>query len=69
MKVLSTWDHGLPANDCALAAMRAGGTALDAVEAGSMLTELSNGQRSMGWWWRSCAPSIWPPTAHAPCAI
>jgi len=38
MKVLSTWDHGLPANDCALRAMQAGGTALDAVEAGSMLT-------------------------------
>lgn len=48
MKVLSTWDHGLAANDCALRAMQTGGTALDAVEAGSMLTELSNGQRSVG---------------------
>jgi isoaspartyl peptidase/L-asparaginase-like protein (Ntn-hydrolase superfamily) len=48
MKVLSTWDHGLPANESALAALRAGGSAMDAVVEGATLTERSNGQRSVG---------------------
>ena len=48
MKLLATWDHGLPANACALQALRAGGSAMDAVVAGSELTETSNGQRSVG---------------------
>ena len=33
--VLSTWDFGKAANAAALAAFRAGGNALDAVEAGA----------------------------------
>ena len=48
MKVISTWDHGLPANDCMLGVLREGGSAMDAVERGGMLTEVSNGQRSVG---------------------
>ena len=32
--VLSTWSHGLPANDAAMKALKRGGSALDAVEAG-----------------------------------
>jgi N4-(beta-N-acetylglucosaminyl)-L-asparaginase len=38
----------LPANDCALQVLRAGGSAMDAVVAGSECTEASNGQRSVG---------------------
>ena len=48
MRVLATWDHGLPANAVAVEALRAGGGALDAVVAGSELTEVGNGQRSVG---------------------
>jgi N4-(beta-N-acetylglucosaminyl)-L-asparaginase len=48
MKVISTWDHGLPANDAAIARLRAGGGAMDAVVEGAVLTERSNGQRSVG---------------------
>ena len=31
--VISTWNHGLPANDAAMAILRNNGSALDAVEA------------------------------------
>lgn len=48
MKVLSTWDHGLPANEAALATLRSGGSAMDAVVEGATVTERSNGQRSVG---------------------
>ncbi len=37
--VLATWDHGLPANAAAFARLGAGGTALDAVEAGCRAVE------------------------------
>jgi len=37
--VISTWDHGLAANDAAWKILSAGGTALDAVEKGVMVTE------------------------------
>lgn len=48
MKVISTWDHGLPANAAMLQVLRSGGSAMDAVVQGGMLTEVSNGQRSVG---------------------
>ena len=48
MKLLSTWDHGLPANEAALAILRRGGSAMDAVVEGAVVTERSNGQRSVG---------------------
>jgi isoaspartyl peptidase/L-asparaginase-like protein (Ntn-hydrolase superfamily) len=48
MKVLSTWDHGLPANEAAVAILRSGGGAMDAVVEGAVVTERSNGQRSVG---------------------
>jgi isoaspartyl peptidase/L-asparaginase-like protein (Ntn-hydrolase superfamily) len=48
MKVLATWDHGLPANQEALRLLGAGGTALDAVVAGCVCTERDNGQRTVG---------------------
>ena len=48
MKVISTWDHGLPANEAMLQVLRGGGSAMDAVVQGGMLTEISNGQRSVG---------------------
>ena len=48
MKVLSTWDHGLPANDAAVAVLRRGGGAMDAVVEGGRVTEIANGQRSVG---------------------
>ena len=37
--VLATWDHGLPANETALARLASGGSALDAVEAGCRAVE------------------------------
>jgi len=37
--VISTWNHGLPANEAAWKILSAGGRALDAVEAGVMVTE------------------------------
>lgn len=48
MRLLSTWDHGLPANEAALAILRRGGSAMDAVVEGAVVTERSNGQRSVG---------------------
>jgi N4-(beta-N-acetylglucosaminyl)-L-asparaginase len=37
--VVSTWDHGLPANEAAWKVLQGGGRALDAVEAGVRVTE------------------------------
>ena len=37
--VISTWNHGLPANDAAMAILRQNGSALDAVEAGVRVPE------------------------------
>jgi len=37
--VLSTWNHGLPANAAALEKLKAGGTIIDAVESGVWVTE------------------------------
>ena len=37
--VISTWNHGLPANDAAMAVLKQNGSALDAVEAGVRVPE------------------------------
>ena len=36
--IVSTWDFGVPANDAAFAAGRAGGSLIDMVEAGGKVT-------------------------------
>jgi N4-(beta-N-acetylglucosaminyl)-L-asparaginase len=46
--VISTWDHGVPANAAALATLAAGGSALDAVEKGVMVVEADPNNRSVG---------------------
>jgi N4-(beta-N-acetylglucosaminyl)-L-asparaginase len=46
--VVSTWNHGLCANVKALEVLRAGGDALDAAEAGVMVTELDSLEHSVG---------------------
>ena len=46
--VLSTWNHGLAANEGAWAVLQKGGTALDAVEKGVMVTEADLTNRSVG---------------------
>ena len=46
--VLSTWNHGLPANAAAWAILNAKGNALDAVEKGVMVTESDPENRSVG---------------------
>ena len=38
-KALSTWDHGIPANDTAMKVLMNGGSALDAAEKGVMVVE------------------------------
>ncbi|MFM1830375.1 MAG: hypothetical protein RLZZ558_715 [Planctomycetota bacterium] len=48
MLVLATWDHGLAANAAAIPCLTRGGSALDAVVAGCMVTERENGQRTVG---------------------
>ncbi|WP_116089566.1 N(4)-(beta-N-acetylglucosaminyl)-L-asparaginase [Sphingomonas crusticola] len=47
--VLSTWDFGKAANEAALAAFRAGGSALDAVEAGAKVPEADPDNHSVGY--------------------
>jgi N4-(beta-N-acetylglucosaminyl)-L-asparaginase len=47
--VLSTWDFGKAANEAALAAFRAGGSALDAVEAGAKVPEADPTNHSVGY--------------------
>lgn len=46
--VVSTWDHGLAANRAAWEVLQTGGTALDAVEKGVMVTESDINNRSVG---------------------
>ena len=45
---LSTWRHGLPANAAALRLLEAGGSALDAVEAGCRIVEADCPDRTVG---------------------
>lgn len=47
-RVLSTWNHGLPANRAGIARLRAGGSALDAVEAGCRVVELDCPDMTVG---------------------
>lgn len=47
--VLSTWDFGKAANEAALASFRAGGSALDAVEAGAKVPEADPDNHSVGY--------------------
>ncbi|HLG03279.1 MAG TPA: isoaspartyl peptidase/L-asparaginase, partial [Bacteroidia bacterium] len=46
--VISTWKHGLPANDAAMAALNSGGSALDAVEKGVWVVEADLSNTSVG---------------------
>lgn len=46
--VISTWNHGLEANKAAWEVLSKGGTALDAVEKGVMVTESDSNNRSVG---------------------
>lgn len=45
---LSTWDHGMAPNAKAMSVLRAGGSVLDAVEQGVMVTESDFTNRSVG---------------------
>lgn len=47
--VISTWDHGLPANEAAWKILSRGGNALDAVEAGVMVPEADPAVRTVGY--------------------
>ncbi len=47
--VISTWEHGLPANAAAWDILAGGGRALDAVEAGVMVTESDPETRTVGY--------------------
>ncbi|WP_435368598.1 N(4)-(beta-N-acetylglucosaminyl)-L-asparaginase [Sphingomonas faeni] len=47
--VLSTWDFGAAANAAAFARLRAGGTLIDAVEAGAMVPEADPTNHSVGY--------------------
>lgn len=47
--VISTWDHGMPANQKAWEIISAGGKALDAVEKGVMVVESDPKYRSVGY--------------------
>ena len=46
--VVSTWPHGMPANEAAWAVLEDGGTALDAVETGVAVTEADPDARTVG---------------------
>ncbi len=46
--VLSTWAHGLPANDAAWEALRNGGSSMDAAEAGAKVPEADPTSTSVG---------------------
>ncbi|MDN3205730.1 N(4)-(beta-N-acetylglucosaminyl)-L-asparaginase [Algoriphagus sediminis] len=46
--ILSTWNHGVPANATALETLKSGGSILDAVEKGVMTTELDLENLSVG---------------------
>jgi len=47
-KVISTWDHGIEANEAAWKVLSEGGKAIDAVEKGVMVTEVDLTNRSVG---------------------
>jgi L-asparaginase/N4-(beta-N-acetylglucosaminyl)-L-asparaginase len=47
--VISTWNHGIPANDAAWAILNNGGKALDAVESGVKIPEADPEVRSVGY--------------------
>ncbi|VVT29208.1 N(4)-(Beta-N-acetylglucosaminyl)-L-asparaginase [Sphingomonas aurantiaca] len=47
--ILSTWDFGAAANAAAFARMRAGGSLIDAVEAGGMVPEADPNNHSVGY--------------------
>ncbi|WNJ17824.1 N(4)-(beta-N-acetylglucosaminyl)-L-asparaginase [Pontibacter sp. G13] len=47
--VISTWNHGIPANEAAWDILSHGGTALDAVEKGVNVPELDPESRSVGY--------------------
>ncbi|WP_042005338.1 isoaspartyl peptidase/L-asparaginase, partial [Capnocytophaga canis] len=47
--VISTWNHGLPANDAAWKILVSGGSALDAVEKGVMTAEADPEETSVGY--------------------
>ncbi|MFO7826785.1 MAG: N(4)-(beta-N-acetylglucosaminyl)-L-asparaginase [Cyclobacterium sp.] len=47
-QVLSTWNHGMPANDKAWEVLNSGGTIVDAVEQGVMVTENDLSNLSVG---------------------
>ncbi len=46
--ILSTWNHGLPANQAAMEKLKSGGSILDAVESGVRVTELDMDNLSVG---------------------
>ena len=46
--ILSTWNHGIAANEGAWVVLQKGGSALDAVEKGVMVTEADLSNRSVG---------------------
>ncbi|MHA7130002.1 N(4)-(beta-N-acetylglucosaminyl)-L-asparaginase [Algoriphagus namhaensis] len=46
--ILSTWNHGIPANETAIQTLRAGGSILDAVEQGVKTTELDMDNLTVG---------------------
>jgi len=46
--ILSTWEHGLPANDAAWDVLRKGGSAMDAAEAGAKVPEADPTSTSVG---------------------
>ncbi len=47
--IVSTWDFGAAANDAAFARMKAGGSLIDAVEAGGMVPEADPNNHSVGY--------------------
>jgi len=47
-KVVSTWLHGLPANEAALKRLRSRASAIDSVVEGCKVTELDSGNRMVG---------------------
>ncbi len=46
--VISTWNHGLAANEAAFSILKTGGKALDAIEKGLRVTEADISNRSVG---------------------
>ena len=46
--IISTWRHGLPANEAAWKTLTNNGTGIDAVEAGVMVSEADPNERSVG---------------------